>query len=121
MPTDDYHVIVFKVLLYLYGVLKRNIRYEEETFQAVLEKQEISNEYFYDVLNMMEKDGLIENVKFIKAWGGDVILVSDLKDMKITPKGIEYLKENSMMQKIKDGFSETIGLVGNLIQIVKFK
>ena len=95
MVKDDYDVIVFKVLLYYYAVLKRKILFEKITFDKVIGINDISKEYFIEVLLMMQEDGYIKNLVVKKAWGGDYIFLSDFDEIKITSKGIEYLKENS--------------------------
>ncbi len=95
IAKDDYDVIVFKVLLYYYAVLKRKILFEKITFDKVIGINDISEEYFIEVLLMMQEDGYIKNLVVKKAWGGDYILLSDFDEIKITSKGIEYLKENS--------------------------
>lgn len=75
MAKDDYHVIVFKILTYYYGILKRKIVYEEEVFKRLIGK-EIPEDYLETVIIMMNE-----------------------KDIRITPKGVEYLQENTMMKK----------------------
>ena len=118
MAKDDYDVIVFKVLLYYYAVLKRKILFEKITFDKVIGINDISEEYFIEVLLMMQEDGYIKNLAVKKAWGGDYILLSDFDEIKITSKGIEYLKENSKMQKVKEKILEFVDLASKLVQIV---
>lgn len=118
MAKDDYDVIVFKILLYYYAVLKRKILFEEITFDKVLSKSNICEEYFTEILLMMQEDGLIKNVIFKKAWGGDFILLSSLDEIKITSKGVDYLKNNSKMQKVKESVLDLVDLTSKLIQMV---
>lgn len=117
MAKDDYDVIVFKVLLYYYAVLKRKILFEKVTFEKGIGINDISEEYFVEVLLMMQDDGFIKNIVVKKAWGGDYILLSDFDDIKITSKGIDYLKENAKMQKIKEKALEIVDLTSKLVQI----
>lgn len=119
MAKDDYDVIVYKILLYLYAVLKRKISFDSATFGAMLSKNEISDEYLTDVLRMMQIEGQISGAQFVKAWGNEYILVSNLSDISITAAGINYLKENSVMQKIGSTLKESAGIVASLINIVK--
>lgn len=118
MAADDYDVIVYKVLLYLYGCMKRKIVFDETVFYAEINKKMIADEYFADVLYFMKSEGLIDNVTIITAWGKTRVVASDLKNMEITVKGIRYLKEDSMMQKIKDNLSGVPGIVAELISLV---
>lgn len=115
MAKDDYHVIVFKILVYLYAVLKREIAFDVITFKKAIKYDEINEQYFNSVLDMMKKEDLINGVTVIKAWGNDLIVASDLKDMHITSNGIHYLEENSTMNKIKQFLLENVELITSLI------
>lgn len=119
MAKDDYDVIVYKILLYYYAIMKRKIVYSEESFQALLSKADIPDEYLADVLRMMQSEGLIEGAVIVKAWGHDYIISSDKMDISITADGIRYLKENATMKRIAGTLKEIPGLVSTLIGIVK--
>ena len=71
MARDDYYVIVYKILAYLYTQLKAG--------------EKIDNE------------GLITNIRIIKVWGGEVSISID--NIQITPNGIDYLCNNNLMHK----------------------
>ena len=119
MAKDDYDVIVYKILLYYYAILKRKILFKRETFEALISKADISNEYLTDILRMMQGDGQIDGARFIKAWGGDSILVSDLSEISITAAGIRYLNENNVMKRIGKNISDIPGIAASLIGIVQ--
>ena len=119
MAKDDYDVIVYKILLYYYAILKRKISYKRETFEALIAKADISNEYLTDILRMMQGEGQIDGVRFTKAWGGNCILISDLSEISITPAGIRYLNENTIMKRIGKTISEIPGIAASLIGIVQ--
>ena len=119
MAKDDYDVIVYKILLYFYAVMKRKIQYERETFEKVISKSGISDEYLVDILRMMQDEGLIEGVKVMKAWGNDSILISEFSDISITADGIHHLKDNTTMKKIGKALSEAPGLIASLIAIAQ--
>lgn len=119
MAKDDYDVIVYRVLLYLYACLKREIVFDDLTFREAVRKNVESDEYFAAVLRMMQNEGLICGVTTVKAWGGTYILCSDPEDMEITADGIHYLKENSTMQKVCGVLKETADIVAKLIAILK--
>lgn len=118
MARDDYDAIVFKILVYLYAVFKRKIPFEKLTFKKATKYDEINEQYFNSVLDMMQKEGLIDGVVFVKAWGHDLILASDLEDMAITYNGIHYLKENDKMSKAKTFLLENVELITSLIEKV---
>lgn len=118
MAKDDYDVIVYRVLVYLYACLKRKIIFDETTFQATVRKNIENDEYFTSVLEMMQKEGLIEGLVFTKAWGGLVILASDIEDARITAEGIHYLKENSTMNKIGENLKDAVDIIASLASAI---
>ena len=95
MAKDDYEVIVYRMLVYLYAVLKREIAFDAVTFAEAVRKDVKSRAYFDKALEMMQEEGLIRGLVFVPAWGGDVIMASGIQDAEITPAGIRYLKENA--------------------------
>lgn len=100
MAKDDYDVIVCNILVYLYKRLKSKTDVTEEIFlQQGTKDLPISQEYLYYVLEHMLKDNLIEGCVLNRAWGGDIINVN-ISDIKITPNGIHYLRDNSVMNVI---------------------
>lgn len=118
MPKDDYDVIVFKILLYYYGCLKRKIIFDTVSFNHATDKNNIDESYFTDVLIMMFEDGLLDNVSYTTAWGNERILTGNLSDIRITSSGIKYLKENAKMQKTKDFFIKNITPITSLIKLI---
>lgn len=118
MAKDDYHVIVYKILLYLYAVLKRKIVFDKKSFDAVLSKSTTSEEYLMDVIRMMQDEGLIKGACFTKVWGHEYVMASDISEITITPAGIAYLEENTMMKKVGSMLKEMPGMVSSLINIV---
>jgi len=118
MAKDDYDVIVYRVLVYLYGCLKREIMFEDVTFQAAVRKDVISETYFAEVLEMMQGERLIKGLTFSRAWGGDVILASDIKEAKITAEGARYPKENNRMKVVGDSLKEAVDIIAKLASIL---
>ena len=84
MAKDDYNVIKFKVLVYIYGVLKRRYNFDDDEFNQLLERNNIENEYFLDVIELMLEEGLIKNVSIQRAMGGDGFIMPCLSYIKIT-------------------------------------
>lgn len=120
MAKDDYHYLVFRILTYLYGVFQCKYSFDEKVFLVTVDrtKDGISEEYLTRVLKFMTDDGLIEGLLFTKAWGTEYILGSDYKFMRITPKGLSYLSENSKMNELKKTLSESAGLITELVKLV---
>ena len=110
MAKDDYHVIVYQILSYLYTQLKSG-----ESVDADLLKHDsmylgINERYWqYIIVNMLDQ-GLIVGPAVEKAWGKDV-MISGLEDTQITPAGIEYLCDNSFLKKTVKFLKETKAIV----------
>ncbi len=118
MAKDDYGVIVFRVLTYLYACLKRVTVFNELHFEKVIIGENTNKEYFIEILKMMSEDGLITGFFYIKPWGAEIIKVSNYNELRVTSKGIEYLTENSKMEKIKNYFLEKPNIITDLIKLV---
>lgn len=118
MAKDDYNVVVFKILTYLYACLKRTTLFDEKVFKQIIDKQNIPDEYLTDILRMMTEEGLITGLAFTKPWGNTYIMTNEYGDMRITSSGINYLNENSTMSKVRDILIDNTGLIGELIKRV---
>ena len=100
MARDDYHVVVYQILSYLYQCLKLGKKIDEKCINNNNIYISINVEYWkYIIVNMMEQE-LITGVSCDKTWDGQII-ISDLGNAQITPKGIEFLCDNSFMEKAK--------------------
>lgn len=118
MAKDDYHFLVFKILTYLYGCMQCKFPFEKIVFlKRIISDNDVAEEYVTRILQDMQEDGLIKGLVFKKTWGNEYLLVNDYEDMKITPKGIQYLHENSMMEKVKKAVLE--GVPGAIMELVK--
>lgn len=118
MAKDDYHYIVFKILTYLYAVLKRKQSFDAVIFKRAVITAEVTDEYLTDILRMMSDDGLIKGLHFKKTWGNEYILINDYDQMHITSAGIKYLEENSSMKKIKEAVMTSTGIITELVKLV---
>lgn len=102
MAKNDYFVVVFRILSYLYECFKHGERPNVEMFDA--DALKINQVYWVDIMLSMLDEGYIKGVSAVPLLGG--ITGVKITDLKITPKGIEYLLENSMMQKAKGFLKE---------------
>ena len=118
MAKDDYDVIVYRILVYLYGCFKHEIMFEDLTFEAAVRKHVKSDEYFTGILQMMQEEGFITGLVFVNAWGGDVLLASDMRDVRITAKGIHYLEDNDKMKKVGEMLKGAVDLIASLASIL---
>ena len=62
MAKDDYNVIVFKILIYLYAVLKRITVFDINELKMAVGG--INENYLNDLLEMMQKEGFIDCLFF---------------------------------------------------------
>jgi hypothetical protein len=81
MAKDDYDVVVFKILTYLYACLKRKALFDDEVFKQLIDKQNVADEYLAEVLHMMSEERLISGLIFTKAWGTTYILSNNYNEM----------------------------------------
>lgn len=98
MAKDDYYVIVYKILAYLYVQLKSGEPVDGSYISANGKLFEINSKYHSYIISNLVNDGYITSPS-IKTWGGETII--DLSSCEITPKGIDYLFENSFIEKAK--------------------
>ena len=98
MAKDDFDVLTFKVLAYLYKKIKTGIA-DDSYLNPLTDAFPINEEYFYMILEELSEKGYVKDLKLIKAWGGDVVMC-DTSKMRITGDGIAYLRDNSRMTKM---------------------
>ena len=118
MSKSDYNYIVFRVLIYLYACLKRQEVFNEAVFKAKIITPDVPEEYFTDVLRMMQGEELIEGATFTKAWGHTYIMSSSLSDLSITAEGVRYVLNNDIMKKIAKTVLENAGAICELVKLV---
>lgn len=99
MARDDYHVVVFRILTYLYACLKAGEAVSMQYLCA--EEFDCVQSYWDYIIQHLYEDGYIEGV--------EIVLILSKKrtcritqDIMITPKGIEYLQDNSIMAKTRE-------------------
>ncbi|EEU03778.1 YjcQ protein [Eubacterium saphenum ATCC 49989] len=96
MPRDDYFRLVFKVLTELYTALRTGERIE--VTKITDEALRIPQAYWAEIMHNLLDDGYVKGYSVRRYLSGTAI--TGLEDIQITPKGIEYLKENNMMRKV---------------------
>lgn len=101
MAKDDYHVIVYQILAYLYQCLKNDkpvdvnlLRNDNKVYF------DINKLYWNYIICNMQDYGFITGVA-ISYIDNEKPIVSSLEGCQITPLGIEYLCDNSFMEKAK--------------------
>lgn len=98
MAKDDYFVIVYKILAYLYMQLKKGEPIEAEMLMYDGALFNINRTYWVYIFENMQNQGFITGLSDISV-GYGYYLKEQLSDCKITPLGIEYLCNNNTLQK----------------------
>lgn len=106
MARDDYHVIVYQILSYLYQCLKKGIAVESKNLENNCKYFQINRDYWTYILYHMQHSGLIEGIVFVDVDNTALPVPTRLDGCRITPKGIEYLCDNSFMEKAKQFLKE---------------
>jgi len=124
MAKDDYDRLVCIILTYLYARLKGKTEVMPEVYLQPMTKDfPVSEDYFNFILESMINEGYISGIKFIRAWGGDVININGMSGIRITSNGIHYLCENSTMRKVlewlRDNAIALPGMVTTVISILQ--
>ncbi|WP_455257317.1 YjcQ family protein [Peptoniphilus asaccharolyticus] len=110
MARDDYHVIVYQILAYLYVQLKAGEKVNSDLLKAESEYININQVYWNYIIESLNNQGLICGVNKTIAWGGDTVIFN-IEDIMITPLGIEYLTDNSFLNKAKEFLKDIKAIV----------
>lgn len=97
MAKDDFFVIAYRILAYLYACMKSGEIPDEDMISH--ERLKIPQRYWNSIVGNLWKAGYIEGVKPFSPIGGETLYVP--MGMAITVRGIEYLQSNSTMEKAK--------------------
>lgn len=101
MARDDMHVIMYTILKYLYECLKAGTDPDPLKFSA--EALCINERYWTAIVADLANRGYIRGVMVVHKPSGDVVQVVN---PSVTIEGVEFMMENSMMQKALDFVKE---------------
>lgn len=91
---DNFHCI-YKIL----RTLEKAMDYQEYDFECISPTAlGVSEERWKRYIIMLSDNGYVEDVFIKKYTDGETVI--RIENMKITLKGLEYLSENSIMQRI---------------------
>lgn len=96
MAQDDMHVIMYRILAYLYDCMKRGRDVDVNAISCA--RLGINKRYWVAIVIELAERELIKGAMINRS--DDTIDVS-LFDPSITMAGVEFLMENSMMNKAK--------------------
>ena len=124
MAKDDYTRIVCIILTYLYARLRGRTEETPEVYLQPMTKDfPIEEDYFYFILEEMQKKGWISGLQFLRNWGGDLRRVAGISHIQITGDGIQYLCDNSTVRKklewLRDNTPALPGMVTTIIGILE--
>ena len=113
MAKDDYHVILYKILAYLYRQLKTGKPIDPAMISHDSKICGININYWRYIMESMLDEGLIRGLEKDKDKDEDYI-EKQLGQIMITPKGIELLNDNSVQSKVenllKNGAKSILGI-----------
>lgn len=117
MAKDDIEVIEYKILKYLYESIKAGHRAALSEVAWHCELFDITRDYWLYIMHDLIERELVSGLKYVEA--KDMESVLEVGTFTITQAGREYLKENSLMQKVKsllgEAFKITLGgVIGRL-------
>lgn len=103
MAKDDYHVIVYQILSYLYDCLKRGIDPDPRQISCRSDFFRINERYWSYVMVSLLDYGFVDGCARVEVDNAEPT-VGALDRARITPRGIEFLTDNSLMSKAKEFF-----------------
>lgn len=101
MAKDDYFVLVYKILAYLYTVLKEGRSPDAKMLQYDSTLLGVNEPYWAYIMENLQAKWYITGLTVVAEWGG-ARSISNLERCQITPDGIAYLFENNLLAKAKE-------------------
>ena len=105
MSKDDYYVIAYKLLSYLYSCLKNGdypINTKNLTHDSYILKISINELYWEYIVRHLYEEGYIDGVDIIDVCSPTLPEVKINSWIEITPSGIDFLNNISNMIKVKE-------------------
>lgn len=96
MAQDDMHVVMYKILAYLYACMKAGERADRNEMSAAA--LGINEVYWTEIIAELTHRRLIKGVTVTHSPKSDGVY---LDNPRVTMEGVEFLMENSMMAKAK--------------------
>lgn len=97
MSRDDYFVISYKILKYLYQCLKKGTTPREDEISA--EAFNIEPSYWDNIMLDLDEEGYIQGGSIKRALGGRICI--SFTNLRISAKGIQHIYENTIFEKVK--------------------
>ena len=97
MAQDDMFVVMYKILAYLYDCMKRGIEPKRSMLAHDGGMLNINESYWARIMKELVDHGYLEGVVVDGTWQGNLIV--NIVQPIVTMEGVEFLQENSRMQK----------------------
>lgn len=97
MAQDDMHVVMYKILAYLYWCMRNGVEPEPVHYANDGDVLAIPYQYWASIIRELQESGYVRGFSVIEAWGGDLIVKAARPS--ITMQGVEFLKGNGLMQR----------------------
>ena len=105
VAKDDYHVIVYQILAYLYQQLKRGKPIDVDALNYQGRLFHIPERYYVFIMASLLQSGYITGIVIDRTIAGQY--VEGLEQIQITAAGIEYLLDNSFLRKAQKFLRES--------------
>lgn len=99
MAKNDYYVIAYQILAYLYQCLKNGVDIDPKMLMPNSRLLQVNERYWSYIIYNLSTEGYIDGVDFVPLDNLKIPYIARMDDCMITPKGIEYLCENSSIKK----------------------
>lgn len=96
MAHNDMHVVIYKILSYLYECMKIGVNPSVRRVGA--SELGIPDDYWTQIVAQLVERGYVSGVSVTRTTSGDVV---NFSKPSVTLDGVEFLMENSMMGKAK--------------------
>ncbi len=110
MAKNDMEVIMYKILRYLYECLKNGKEAKLEDFTWKSKMFDIPQSYWCKIIITLVRKGYITGFQVIDNTK-DAPTVQTDRPFEITFEGVQFLEENSRMQKAKEYCAETFNVI----------
>ena len=111
MSKDDMHVIMYKILSYIYTCQKGGITPDSSVFSYEGSLINIPENYWISIILELTGNGYIAGATITRTY--EVVEVS-FSNPYVTIKGVEFLQENTMMKKAARFLQETKSAIPGL-------
>lgn len=105
MAKNDMEVIMYKILRYLYECMKEDLTPTKEDLIRDCDLVSIPEKYWIQIILELIDNELVKGIQTIVTKSGTLVQITD--DVRVTFKGVEFLKENSSMKKVKEFLGRT--------------